>query len=224
MLSVIVPTFNEAANVAAAIESAWAAGAAEVIVSDGGSSDRTCAIAKDCAASVVDGRKESAAGRGPQQNAGAAVATGDVLLFLHADCRLPPDAQTQIEQQPQALGGGFAQRIDADGRRFRWLEAGNAWRGRRGLLYGDQAIWVRREVFDRVGGFPDWPLFEDVELGRRIGRKRFGTVLPGPVVVSARRWRSRGVIRQTATNWFLLAAYRCGVSPGRLAVWYRSLR
>lgn len=212
MLSVVIPTLNEERHIGRAIESARAAGAAEVIISDGGSGDQTVAIARELGAAVVEG----ATGRGPQQNAGAAVASGQTLLFLHADSWLEGAVA-----RPDSWGC-LTQRIDAPGWRWRILERGNNWRGRRGRPYGDQAIWCARELFDRVGGFPDWPLFEDVAIADRLRAIQLGRRLNSVVVTSPRRWQRTGIVRQTVLNRSLLAAYRCGVSPDRLAAWYRA--
>ena len=212
MLSVVIPALNEAPHVGRAVESAFAAGAGEVIVSDGGSSDRTVAIARELGAIVV----ETASGRGPQQNAGAAAASGQTLLFLHAD--------SWLEGRVEASSGWgcLTQRIDATGHRWRILERGNNWRGRRGRPYGDQAIWCSRSLFDRVGGFPDWPLFEDVAMADRLRAIESGRQLAAVVVTSPRRWQQTGIVRQTVLNRGLLAAFRLGVSPQRLAKWYRA--
>lgn len=221
-ISVIIPTLFEEEGVASAIESAWAAGANQVIVADGGSSDETVRIARQRHAEVV----VSEPGRGIQQNAGAAMATGDVLLFQHADCRLGPACLDQLREalirDETLVFGGFRQRIDAADRKYRWLEHGNALRVRAlGLVYGDQAIFVRRERFDQVGGFPSIPLMEDVSLIRRLrqsgDRPR---LLAGPIEVSARRWQRTGVVAQTVRNWTLLWAYFCGVPPGTLIRFY----
>ena len=223
-LSVIIPTLNEAANVAAAVASARDAGAAEVIVVDAASADGTASLARSAGATVVEGVR----GRGPQMNAGAAAASGDVLLFLHADCRLPADAADRIDAalaDPAVVAGGFRQRIGAAGRRFRWLEAGNALRVRRwGRVYGDQGMFVRADAFRGAGGFPPQPLMEDYELSGRLARRGRVVLLEGPLTVDARRWLTRGVVRQTATNWAFVLLYRLGVSPVRLAAWYRHVR
>ena len=220
-VSVIVPAVNEERRVAAAVGSAWDSGADEVIVVDGGSHDRTWQRAVGAGAQVL----VSPQGRAVQQNEGAVEATGDVLVFLHADCRLPVDAAVRVEEtlvDPQVVGGAFRQRIDADGRLYRLLERGNAWRARvRQIPYGDQGLFVRRECFELAGGFPVVPLMDDVMLSRalrRLGRLEF---LEGPLVVNARRWEKQGVVRQTLRNWCLLAAWRCGVSLDRLAGLYR---
>ena len=223
-VSVIIPTWNEETAVADAVGSAVDAGAAEVIVSDGGSTDRTAARAAEAGATLLT----QAQGRGPQMNAGAAAASGDVLLFLHADCRLPMSAASQIArslEDASVVGGGFRQSIDARGRRFRWLEQGNAYRVRRwNRVYGDQAFFIRAETFAALGRFPDQPLMEDYELSGRAAAVGRIALLEGPLRVDARRWLARGVVRQTATNWAFVLMYRVGVSPTRLAKWYRAVR
>jgi rSAM/selenodomain-associated transferase 2 len=220
-VSVIIPALNEAETIRQAIDSAWQAGAAEVIVADGGSSDGTFEIVEACNCQLV----RSAPGRAVQQNAGADQARGDVLLFLHADNRLADSAVSQIEaalKRKQVLGGAFRQRIDASGFLYRCLEWGNAARVRCfGLPYGDQAIFLRREIFYELGRFPEVRLMEDVKLMQKLRRRARPVLLPGPMYVSPRRWQRHGVIRQTLRNWSLLAAFICGVSPDRLAAFYR---
>lgn len=218
--SIIIPALNEAARIAEAVRRARETEPHEVIVVDGGSSDETAALARQAGACVVT----TAPGRAIQQNTGARHATGDVLLFLHADTWLPPDAVHQIESAlaVAAVGcGAFRQRIEAEGLAYRLLERGNAWRVKsRGIAYGDQGIFVRRAPFEELGGFPEVRLMEDLLLMKRLRRRAWPVLLPGPLHVSARRWQRHGVLRQTARNWLLLAAARCGVSPDRLASFY----
>ena len=220
-LSVIIPCLNEADNIRAAANSAWRAGADEVIVADGGSGDSTVQDAIDVGCTVV----HSEPSRGAQQSAAAMRATGDVLLFLHADNRLPNGAKNQIQvalTDRRIVGGSFHQRINAEGWLYRLIERGNAFRADRlQTPYGDQAIFVRRESFDRAGGFPDEPLFEDVIIARRL--RRLGTLilLAGPIEVDARRWQKHGTIRQTLRNWTLVTLFNLGVSPKQLAHFYR---
>ncbi|OYV81013.1 MAG: hypothetical protein B7Z73_18580 [Planctomycetia bacterium 21-64-5] len=221
-VSIVIPTLNEADLITRAVASALATAPHEVIVADGGSSDDTARLAEAAGAKVVC----SPRGRATQQNAGARLARGDVLLFLHADAHLAADGVRQIERalsDPRYSCGSFQQVIEAEGWLYRLLERGNAWRAaRRGLPYGDQGIFVRRALFDELGGFPDLKLMEDVFLMRRLRRRSWPLLLAGPLYVNARRWQRHGVVAQTARNWALLAAARLGVHPNRLARFYTS--
>ncbi len=222
-ISVIIPTLNEAARIGAAIEQARLLHPAEIVVVDGASDDGTIA-----AANSADQVLTAPRGRAAQQNAGAAASSGDVLLFLHADCWLEPTSLDQVAAalaNPDCVGGCFRQRIDADGWRFRWLERGNAWRVRlSGLAYGDQGIFVRREVFHRLRGFPALALMEDLFFMKRLRKEGRLALLDGPLHVSARRWENQGVVRQTARNWCLTFLAHLGVSPSRLARFYPHVR
>ncbi len=220
-VSIIIPAWNEAENITHAVRSARATGADEVIVADGGSTDATAELAVAAGAAVTT----SPRGRGVQQNAGAAAAGGDVLLFQHADNWCDAAAVTQIRaalRDPRVQGGAFVQRIEADGLAFRLLEWGNAQRVRLFRLpYGDQGIFMRREMLQRLGGFPDEPLLEDLLLMQAFRRLARPVLLPGPHYVASRRWQRYGVLRQTLRNWWILLAHTCGVSPERLARHYR---
>lgn len=225
-LSVVIPALNEAENVGRCIASAlrlkegWG-GPVEVIVVDGGSDDATVSVAEAAGAQILS----SAPGRGSQLRIGVEATDGEVVLMLHADTTLDTAAGSQLSDalaDPQTGCGAFRQRIDGTGTRYRLLEWGNALRARRfGMPYGDQAIFVRRALLETVGGVPDVPLMEDVALMQRLRRKAWPVLLPGPLHVSARRWRKHGVVGQTVRNWFIVAAYTCGVSPTRLTRWYR---
>jgi rSAM/selenodomain-associated transferase 2 len=220
-LSVIIPAINEATHIGRAVKSAWNAGANEVLVADGGSSDDSAQLAAAAGARVI----VSPPGRAAQQNVAAREATGDVLLFLHADNALPANAIAQIKtamQQSKVLHGAFRQRIEAPVIGYRLLERGNAARVRwLGLPYGDQAIFIRRSVFEDAGGFPEVPLMEDLILMQRLRRRAWPVLLPGPVLVSPRRWQRHGILRQTLRNWRLTAAYSLGSTPQQLAESYR---
>ncbi|MBM80696.1 MAG: glycosyltransferase [Planctomycetaceae bacterium] len=219
-ISVIIPVRNEEANIRQAIERAISMRPHEVIVVDGESADATLENARDAECVVL----QSAAGRAKQQNTGAKQATGDVLLFLHADCWFDCEAITQITElldDERIAGGAFVHRIDAPGFLFRLIERGDSLRVR--LLrsaYGDQGIFVRRDVFHSLGGFPDVRLMEDVLFIRRLRKQSRIALLPGPLHTSARRWQKHGVIRQTLRNWFILTAEKLGVSPDKLAAYY----
>lgn len=220
-VSIIIPVLNEEKFVGRAVETASATGAFEVIVVDGGSRDETVAIANNLDCKLVN----SEPGRARQQNAGADLAKGDVLLFQHADTLLSEDSVTQIKEllaDENVLAGGFRQQIDAEGWMFRLLEKGNARRiSRRGLPFGDQGIFIRRDTFVQLGGFPDVPLMEDVLLMKKVRKLAKPRLLPGPLGVSARRWRRHGVVSQTIRNHLLRAAHCCGVSEEYLARFYR---
>lgn len=222
-ISVIIPTLNEADRMADVLERTRALGPCEIVVVDGSSDDGTLACAQDADICLTTLR-----GRGRQQNAGAAAAHGDVFLFLHADCWLEPgafDAVRRALADERFVGGCFRQAIDADGLRFRMLEWGNAQRVKSWKwAYGDQGIFVRREAFQAVGGFPDFPIMEDLFLMKRLKRIGKLALLDDRIHVSARRWEQTGVIRQTLRNWTLTALAQCGISPNRLARYYRPVR
>jgi rSAM/selenodomain-associated transferase 2 len=223
-VSIIIPALNEGPSIGQAIAKARSLAPREIIVVDGGSSDDTIARA----ASVADLVLTTPRGRAVQQNAGAKASRGEVLLFLHADCWLEPGSLKPVcaaLNDASCVGGCFEQRIEADGLRFRWLERGNAlrvkwWR----LAYGDQGIFVRREVFERLGGFPSLPFMEDLFLMDRLRREGRFVLLNARLHVSARRWEREGVVRQTARNWLLTALARWGVPPARLVRFYPHVR
>ncbi len=219
-LSVIIPAINEQAFISAAVQSAFDAGAAEVIVVDGGSSDDTIPEAKHCGAKVVS----TSPGRARQMNHGARLSCGTVVLFLHADCRLPLGSAAAVERAIQAGSqwGFFRQRIDGTSLAYRLLESGNRLRAQ--LLrrvFGDQAMWATREMFESVGGFPDEPLMEDVIISRGLGRKFRPAEIKLPLPVNARRWKKYGVVRQTLRNWWIQIRFLMGAKPVDLSRSYR---
>ncbi len=223
MISVVIPALNEARKIAAAIESA-AAGAKEVIVVHGDSTDDTAAIAEAAGARVIGAE----ANRARQMNEGARVALGDVLLFLHADTKLPADYGASVERALYSRGvaaGAFSLAIDGTGMKYRLVEAVVAFRCRISQLpYGDQAIFIRKAIFNDVGGFGDLPLMEDYEFIRRMKRCGRIVVLPLRVRTSSRRWQKLGVVRTAVLNFFIINAFHLGVPPERLAGWYRGRR
>ena len=221
-ISIIIPARNEEENIEKAITSALNTNPWEVIVVDGSSDDKTFQIASSFPCTTL----KSSPGRGKQQNAGAEYASGDLFLFLHADCQLPSDALHQIEEavsEEPYLYGAFEHRIDAEGWLYRRLESYDANRVRKkGIPYGDQGIFIERKLFENMGGFPDVKLMEDLILMRSI-KQMFHlhpVLLSGPLTISPRRWQEKGIIRQSMRNWFLRMAERCGVSPDRLATFY----
>lgn len=215
-ISVIVPTLNEATRLADTLGRVRTAlPGAELIVADGGSVDGTAEIARAEGARLA----VSARGRGKQFAAGAARAQGEVLVFLHADTLLPRDAGEVLARafaDERVEIGTFRLRFDEGG----WFLRGCAWCTRRDSVFtrfGDQGIVVRRAFYARLGGFPEWPLFEDVELLRRARRLTRIVSFPACVTTSARRFRRGGALRQQARNAWLLLRFLAGVSPHRLA-------
>lgn len=225
-ISIVIPTLDEEPSIGSAIASAIAAGAGEIIVSDGGSRDATCLIATEAGASKM---VRSLPGRGTQQNSGASVASRDWLLFLHADNVLDPNCLNQICDRVLAPGstapvtwGAFQHRIDSNRTVFRWIERGNAARVRwLSRVFGDQGLFVRREVFRQVGGFADVPLMEDVEFSKRLRKIAKPVLLDGPITISDRRWKQNGVVRQTLRNWSIQYSFAMGASPEKLRRRYR---
>lgn len=218
-VSVVIPAYNEAERIAATIDAARAAGCAEVIVADSGSTDETVTIAASRGAMIIGGERI----RARQLNRGAHAAMHETIVFLHADTLLPMGAAAAIENALKtSVFGGFQVEFLEPGRGLRFV----AWMiNRRTRLthapWGDQAHFTRREVFLRLGGYPDFPLMEDYELARRMKRAGKTTVLPLTVRTSGRRFLKKGIVRTTVTNWLIIASYHLGVSPERLARWYR---
>jgi rSAM/selenodomain-associated transferase 2 len=219
-VSIIIPALNEAAVISRAIQRANEAKPHEVIVVDGGSSDRTREVAAREECRVFPSPK----GRARQQNLGARKARGDVLLFLHADNWLVPAGLQQIDRvlnNPRILGGVFQHHIEASGLMYRIIERGNTMRARTlRIAYGDQGIFIRRETFWRIGGFPEVQLMEDLLLIRKLRRISPLAILPGPLYVSARRWEQHGPVRQTLRNWAITFAESIGIPPNDLARYY----
>jgi rSAM/selenodomain-associated transferase 2 len=224
-VSVIIPTLNEATTICAAVRHAREQGADEIVVADASSPDGTAQIARSEGVVVV----EAPRGRGIQQNWGAASASGEVLLFLHADCWLEDAAidvlRRFLADHPRVLGGCFRQRVDASHPLFRAIDlAAHLRAGLLGIPYGDQGIFVRRAVFQAIGGFPETPLMEDVFMSLKLTCMGRVAVLGKRIFVSPRRWRHRGILRQTLTNWGLTCAAALGVSTQSLARFYPEAR
>jgi len=224
-LSVIVPALDEAAGIeaaAAALEPLRSRGA-EVIVVDGGSSDATAALAAPLADRVI----EAPRGRARQMNAGAAVASGDVLLFLHADTRLPEDADREIERAlapGSHAWGRFDARIDGGAMLGIVSRMMNLRSRLTGIATGDQAIFMTRAAFDAVGGFPDIALMEVVANCKRLKRVSPPACLAATVLTSGRRWRSRGTLATIVLMWRLRLAFALGADPRALARRYERAR
>jgi|SRR5262245_33972717 len=223
-ISIVVPVLNEEKNLAATLQALLPLGPHEIIVVDGGSTDRTREIARRFDVKVIG----SGHGRGRQMNRGAAEASGAVLLFLHADTRLPPTAFHDITTalaDPRYVGGRFDVELDGNHWILPVVARMISYRSRMSKIgTGDQALFVRREVFERIGGFQDIALMEDIAFCRTL--KRIGRLacLQSRVVTSARRWEADGVWRTIFRMWTLKLLYLAGVSPARLKQFYADTR
>jgi len=226
-ISVIIPALNERNHLPVTLASLTHMDLLhEVIVVDGGSTDGTREwLSQQQVSRVIDAER----GRGAQLNAGARLATGDVLIFLHSDCLLPPDAPMHIMEalaNDRVVGGCFLIRFAEQYPRSLWLIALGI-NGRTLLTRtatGDQAIFVRRSAYELVGGFAAWPLFEDIDLITRIKRLGRFVVQGRTVTISGRRWVTYGVWRTTVMMYALRAGYYVGVSPFRLKRWFEDVR
>lgn len=218
-LSIVVPVLDEGALISGALTrlQPLRARGAELVVADGGSLDSTLATARPLADAVI----RAPAGRASQMNAGAAVAKGDALLFLHADTELPEAADTLILQglqRPGALWGRFDVRLSGAHPMLRMVERMMNWRSRvTGICTGDQAIFVTRQAFARAGGFPRQQLMEDIAFSRSMKRLGPPLCLRERVVTSSRRWEENGVLGTILLMWRLRLMYFLGTDPGKLA-------
>jgi rSAM/selenodomain-associated transferase 2 len=220
---VIIPTLNAVATVPGLMEQLRASALVkEIVVVDGGSSDETATIARTAGVRVI----AAARGRGIQLAAGAGAATGDWLLFLHADCRLSPDWEAAVAAfltAPEATSraGHFDLALDDTAPAARRLERFVAWRCRvLALSYGDQGLLIARSLYRAIGGFAPLPLMEDVDLVRRLGRRRLARI-GAQCISSPRRYRREGYWRRPLRNLFCLLLYFAGVPPDRIVRLYR---
>ena len=222
MISIIIPTLNEETRIGETLEHTLSQeGDFEVIVADGGSEDATVERASRLVKVVC-----SPCGRGVQLNRGVQEARGDILVFLHADTRLPEGAVLLVEDAMdprEVLGGHFRNRYDQDHWLLRALTSSSG-SGRIPFWYGDQTLFARKDVFESLGGFKPFPLMEDVDFGFRVRRKGRTVVIQEPVITSARRFERDGYVRTALWMFFLFCLFFLGVSPEQIARRYRHVR
>jgi len=224
-LSVIVPVLNEEAAIIGCLESLREPPELEVLVVDGGSSDRTRERAME--AGVGRLLQSPTAGRAAQMNHAAGEAAGEILLFLHADTRLPEGWVDEVcgAVAGGAVGGRFRLGFDDSSPAFRLIGIMSTWRSRfLGITYGDQAIFATRSAFDGVGGFPERRIFEDSEFSDAISTFGRFDLLNEAVITSARRWRERGPLRTVLRMWCLRILYTLGLPDQTLSQWYADVR
>jgi rSAM/selenodomain-associated transferase 2 len=223
-ISVIVPTLNEQEHICATLSHIHLAAGDELIVVDGGSTDATVTLARQFTPLVLC----TLTGRARQMNGAARLARGDILLFLHADTLLPwhgLDAVRTVMQCAHIVGGAFRLALTPSTPALRVITWGTNLRTRLARLpYGDQALFVRREIFEMLGGYADVPFLEDVKLVQALRRRGQLAFLPQTVHTSARRWRQEGVLYTTVRNNVLMLLYFCGVAPATLQRWYQKRR
>jgi len=225
-ISMIIPILNEAGIIPQTLSTLqpFRQKGHEVIVVDGGSEDGSPVRSRLLADDVIRGPL----GRSRQMNAGARVSSGEILLFLHADTSLPAGADGFIISGMSQSGrtwGRFDVRLSGGHPLFRLIESLMNWRSRlSGIATGDQAIFVRREVFQRVGGFPEIDLMEDIALTKALKREGRPLCLRQKVVTSSRRWQDNGILRTVLLMWYLRLVYFLGADPDRLARLYRKSR
>lgn len=221
-ISVVIPTLNEAEHLPATLADIWRAPEVEIIVVDGGSQDGTREIAERAGCHVLC----SPPGRAQQLNAGAEVAGAEFLLFVHADTRLPPGFDSAVRSalsDRSVAAGAFGLRIDSPGLSMRLIERAVNIRSRfLQMPYGDQGIFVRRQLFQQLGGFPLLPIMDDYEFVRQVRRHGKVKTVDLRATTSDRRWQRLGPWRTTWINQKVILGYHLGLAPERLAAWYRS--
>jgi rSAM/selenodomain-associated transferase 2 len=224
MLSIIIPSFNEAASIDQLLAAiAKISEPVEVMVVDGGSNDETIPIARERGVRLITSER----GRGVQMHAGACEARGEVLWFLHADTQPPADGAQHIAKalrDPHVVSGNFNVSFDSGRFAARFLTRLYRQLRRLGLCYGDSAIFVRRETYERAGGFKPFPIFEDLDLVRRL--RKYGRMvnLPASVITSSRRFDDRSFVLTFARWTFLQVLYWTGINPRTLGKLYEPIR
>jgi rSAM/selenodomain-associated transferase 2 len=233
-ISVIIPTLNEERTIMTTLAHTAALGFDELIVVDGGSLDQTPVLVESYRRRTQSPAQSpvrlvtAPGGRARQMNEGAKASRGEILLFLHADTQLPGDAKTIIDTtlaDQRMVGGRFDVRFDRPSMWGTIISRLMNWRSRlSGIATGDQALFVRRPVFEQMGGFADMPLMEDIDFSRRLKRKGATAALTATVTTSFRRWERHGPLRTILLMWALRFLYWIGISPSHLLEWYKAVR
>lgn len=221
-LSIIIPVLNEAEQIKATISPLLDNPNVELIVVDGGSEDQTVELVQSLGIQVISSPKK---GRAFSMNTGAAIAEGEILLFLHADTRLSEGYREAIDKtlsDPTVIAGAFELAIDGAEKSLRWVEKMVHLRSHfLSLPYGDQGIFLKASVFHEMGGFAQMPIMEDFEFIQRLKKRGRILIVPQSVLTSSRRWQKLGVWRTTLINQLMIIGYYLGISPEQLACWYR---
>lgn len=233
-ISVIIPTLNEERTIIATLAHTADLGFDELIVVDGGSLDQTPMLVESYRLSTQFSALgplrlvTAPPGRALQMNQGAKTSGGEILLFLHADTQLPGDAKSKIDTalaDQRIVGGWFDVRFDRPSMWGTIISRMMNWRSRlSGLATGDQALFVRRPIFEQMGGFADMALMEDIEFSRRLKRTGATAALAATVTTSFRRWEQQGPLRTILLMWTLRFLYWIGISPSHLVKWYKVIR
>ena len=233
-ISVIIPTLNEERTIMATLAHTAALGFDELIVVDGGSLDQTPVLVESYRRRTQSPAQSpvrlvtAPCGRARQMNEGAKTSRGEILLFLHADTQLPDDAKTMIDTtlaDQRMVGGRFDVRFDRPSMWGTIISRMMNWRSRlTGIATGDQVLFVRRPIFEQMGGFADMPLMEDIEFSRRLKRKGATAALTATVTTSFRRWEQHGPLRAILLMWTIRFLYWVGISPSHLVEWYKAVR
>ncbi len=222
-ISIIIPVLNEAKILEKTLSELQSAlGAHELIVVDGGSTDGSVHIAEKYGKVIV-----SEPGRAKQLNTGAAAAAGDILIFLHADIWLEPGALAAVATALTSghVGGGFQQKIDGGHFLYRAIETAGNMRGKYlKVFYGDSGIFLRRVDFEKIGGFPEIPILEEMEFSKKLRQLGQTTLVTPHIHISARRWETKGIVRTTLNNWLITFLYFLKFSPAQLTKLYRHIR
>lgn len=222
-ISIIIPVLNEAKILEQTLcQLQSELGSHELIIVDGGSTDGSVHIAAKYGKVVTSVR-----GRAKQLNAGAAAASGDILTFLHADIWLEPGALAAVETALTSgyVGGGFRQKIDGKNILYRAIEIAGNIRGKYlKVFYGDSGIFLTRTDFEKIGGFPEIPILEEMEFSKNLCELGKTTLVIPHIHISARRWETKGIVRTTVNNWLITLLYFLKFSPERLAKLYRHIR